>query len=238
MLAIHQCTKLVVAAINGSAVGVGISMTLLMNIRMSEDEGWVMFARKGIVTEAASGYFLARLIDSSKAMHLLTTRALYPATDPLLRELFLEIVAAEKVLPSMFELAGEIARNTSAVSTRLVKDILWRNPGTAKGTHLLDSKILLGLFDGKDEQKGIDSSLQGRPADACCAALELDYSAIQKGYLAMEHLYAFLRWFFPKHALIIGQFWNLPIAQAVPILRSLSFLEMFSFSRRKRRMLI
>lgn len=115
--------------------------------------------------EAASSYFLPRLIGLSKAMHLVTTGAVYPATHPLFSELFTEILPAEKVLPRALELADEIARNTSAVSTALMKDLMWRNPGSAEETHLLDSKILLELFDGLDKKEGIDSFLQKREAN-------------------------------------------------------------------------
>ena len=115
--------------------------------------------------EAASSFFLPRLIGLSKAMHLVTTGSVYPSTDPLFRELFSEILPPEKVLPRALELAHDIAQNTSAVSTHLMKDLMWRNPGTAEATHLLDSKILLELFDGKDKQEGIDSFLQKRAPD-------------------------------------------------------------------------
>ena len=115
--------------------------------------------------EAASSFFLPRLIGLSKAMHLVTTGSVYPSTDPLFRELFSEVLPPEKVLPRALELADEIAKNTSAVSTHLMKDLMWRNPGTAEHTHLLDSKILHELFDGKDKKEGINSFLQKRPAD-------------------------------------------------------------------------
>jgi enoyl-CoA hydratase/carnithine racemase len=166
-LAIHRCTKPVIAAMNGSAVGVGVTMTLPMNIRIVSDKAKIgfVFARRGIVMEAASSYFLPRLIGLSKAMHLVTMGSVYPSTDPLFRELFSEILPPEKVLPRALELADEITKNTSAVSTHLMKDLMWRNPGTAEQTHLLDSKILLELFDGKDKKEGIDSFLQKRSAE-------------------------------------------------------------------------
>ena len=163
-LAIHRCTKPVIAAINGSAVGVGITMTLPMNIRIVSERAKIgfVFARRGIAMEAASSFFLPRLIGLSRAMHLVTTGAVYPATDPLLAGLFSEVLPPEKVLPRALELAADIAANTSAVSTHVMKDMMWRNPGTAEGTHLLDSKILLELFDGKDKKEGVDSFLQKR----------------------------------------------------------------------------
>jgi enoyl-CoA hydratase/carnithine racemase len=163
-LAIHRCTKPVIAAINGSAVGVGITMTLPMNIRIVSEKAKIgfVFARRGIVMEAASSFFLPRLIGLSKAMHLITTGSVYPSTDPLFRELFSEILPPEKVLSRALELAQDIAKNTSSVSTHLMKDLMWRNPGTVEGTHLLDSKILLELFDGRDKKEGVDSFLQKR----------------------------------------------------------------------------
>ncbi|TVY34057.1 2,3-dehydroadipyl-CoA hydratase, partial [Lachnellula subtilissima] len=154
-LAVHRCLKPVIAAVNGSAVGVGVTMTLPMNIRVVSEKAKIgfVFARRGS---------LWRLIGLSKAMHLITTGSVYPATHPLLRELFTEIVPEDEVLPRALELARDIARNTSVVSTHLMKALMWRNPGTAEGTHLLDSKILLELFDGRDKLEGIQSFLQKR----------------------------------------------------------------------------
>ncbi|KAL3423450.1 enoyl-CoA hydratase/isomerase [Phlyctema vagabunda] len=166
-LAIHRCTKPVIAAINGSAVGVGITMTLPMNIRIVSRAAKIgfVFARRGIVMEACSSFFLPRLIGYGKAMHLITTGAVYPATSPLLSDLFSEIVAPDRVLSRALELADEVARNTSSVSTHLMKDLMWRNPGSVESTHLLDSKILLELFAGKDKKEGVDSFLQKRAPD-------------------------------------------------------------------------
>jgi len=163
-LAIYRCTKPVIAAINGHAVGVGLTMTLPMNIRIVSKEAKVglVFARRGIVMEAVSSFFLPRLIGYSRAMHLVTTGSVYPSTDPLLRELFSEVLPTDQVLPRALELAADIAKNTSAVSTHLMKDMIWRNPGTAEETHLLDSKLLIELFNGKDKKEGIDSFLEKR----------------------------------------------------------------------------
>lgn len=167
VLAIHRCTKPVIAAINGSAVGVGMTMTLPMNIRIVSEKAKIgfVFARRGIVMEAASSFFLPKLIGYSKAMHLVTTGSVYPSTSPLFSELFSEILPPEKVLPRALEIAHDVAKNTSAVSTHLMKDLMWRNPGSAEATHLLDSKVLLELFSGKDKQEGIDSFLQKRDPD-------------------------------------------------------------------------
>ena len=163
-LAIHRCNKPVIAAINGSAVGVGITMTLPMNIRIVSEKAKIgfVFARRGIVMEAASSYFLPRLIGFSRAMHLVTTGSVYPAGHELLRELFSEVVPDERVLERALEIAKEVAENTSMVSTSLMRDLMWRGPGTAEGTHLLDSKVLLELFGGRDKREGVESFLEKR----------------------------------------------------------------------------
>lgn len=163
-LAIHRCNKPVIAAINGSAVGVGITMTLPMNIRIVSEKAKIGFvlARRGIVMEAASSYFLPRLIGFSRAMHLVTTGSVYPAGHELLRELFSEVVPEERVLERALEIAKEVAENTSMVSTSLMRDLMRRGPGTAEGTHLLDSKVLLELFGGRDKREGVESFLEKR----------------------------------------------------------------------------
>lgn len=142
-------------------------MTLPMAIRIVSEKAKIgfVFARRGIVMEAASSYFLPRLIGLSRAMHLVTTGEVLPATHPLLRELFSEVLPEERVLRRALELADDIAKNTSAVSTTLMRDLMWRGPGTAEGTHLLDSKILLELFEGKDKKEGIESFLKKRQPD-------------------------------------------------------------------------
>lgn len=166
-LAIFRCTKPVIGAINGSAVGVGITMCLPMNIRIVSSKAKIgfVFARRGIVMEAASSYFLPRLIGYSKAMHLVTTGAVYPSTSDLFKDLFSETLEPTAVLPRALELADDISKNTSTVSTHLMSDMMWRGPGNPEETHLLDSKILKEMFQGKDKEEGIDAFLQKRPAN-------------------------------------------------------------------------
>ncbi|APA09431.1 hypothetical protein SS1G_12235 [Sclerotinia sclerotiorum 1980 UF-70] len=163
-LAIHRCTKPTIAAINGTAVGIGITLTLPTSIRIvsSTAKMGFVFARRGIIMEACSSYFLPRLIGLSRATHLITTGSIYPSTSPLLSSLFSEILPPEQVLPRALELAGDISKNTSAVSTAVMKDLMWRGPSTAEETHLLESKILLELYDGEDKNEGIKSFMEKR----------------------------------------------------------------------------
>lgn len=163
-LAIHRCTKPVIGAINGSAVGVGITMTLPMNIRVVSEKAKIgfVFARRGIVMEACSSFFLPKLVGYGRAMHLITTGAVYPASSGLFEGLFSEIVPLEAVLPRALEIAEDVAKNTSNVSTHLMKDMIWRGLGTAEETHLLDSKVLWDVFAGKDKKEGVESFLGKR----------------------------------------------------------------------------
>jgi enoyl-CoA hydratase/carnithine racemase len=165
-LSIYRCTKPVIGAINGSAVGVGITMTLPMTIRIVSNKAKIgfVFARRGLVMEAASSFFLPRLVGYSKAMHLVTTGAVYPSTSPLLDGLFSEIVEPEQVLPRALALADDIARNTSAVSTAMNKDLIWRGPDSPEGSQLITSKLILEMFKSKDNAEGIKSFLEKRPA--------------------------------------------------------------------------
>lgn len=148
-LAIYNCRKPVIGAIQGAAVGVGITMTLPMSIRIAYRDAKVgfVFSRRGLVMEACSSFFLPRLIGLSRAMHLVTTGAVHRASEPIFGGLFSETLdAPDKVLPRALELADEIAKNTSVVSYELMKQMIWRNPGSPEGTHLLDSKLIYSLF--------------------------------------------------------------------------------------------
>lgn len=166
-LAIHRCTKPVIAAMNGSAVGVGLTMTLPMAIRIVSEKAklGLVFARRGIVMEATSSYFLPKLIGMSRAMHLTTTGSVYLATDRLWGDLFSEVLPAEQVLPRALELADDIARNTSNVSTTLMRDLMYRNPSSPEEAHLLDSKVMFSLYDGKDQKEGVESFLEKRQVE-------------------------------------------------------------------------
>ena len=99
-------------------------------------------------------------------MHLTTTGATYPANHHLLNSLFSETLPSpEQVLPRALEIADEIAKSTSVVCTNLMREIMYRNPGSAEGTHLLDSSILYQLFGSKDNTEGVKSFLEKRPVN-------------------------------------------------------------------------
>lgn len=100
----------------------------------------------------------------SKAVHLTTTGSTYPASHALLNDLFSETLdRPDAVLPRALEIADEIVKNTSSVSTYLMKDLMYRDAGSAEGQHLLDSRLIYEMFSSKDNKEGVDAFLQKRP---------------------------------------------------------------------------
>lgn len=116
--------------------------------------------------EAASSYFLPRLVGMSRALHLVTTGATYTASDPLLSQLFSELVPTpEETVSRALAIATEITAQTSIVSTKVMRDLMYRGPSTAEEAHLLDSKIFLEMLWSKDSEEGMKSFMQEREPD-------------------------------------------------------------------------
>ncbi|CAG9955028.1 unnamed protein product [Clonostachys rosea f. rosea IK726] len=166
-LAMYRCNKPIIAAINGSAVGIGMTMTLPCNIRVASNKAKVgfVFSRRGFNMEACSSFFLPRLIGTAKALHLTTTGAVYPADHKLLDDLFSEVVDPDQVLPTALAIAEDTAKNTSIVASRINKDLMYRGPSTPEEAHLLESKVFYDLARNRDSQEGVQSFLQKRAPD-------------------------------------------------------------------------
>lgn len=164
-LAMRRCVKPINIGINGSAVGVGMTMTLPATIRVASREakcGFV-FSRRGLCMEACSSFYLPRLDGASKAMHLLSTGAVYPATHRLYDGLFSEVTAPEDVLPTALELASDIAANVSNTAVHIMKEMVYRGPSTPEEAHLLESRLIFGLTSpGGDSAEGMESFLEKR----------------------------------------------------------------------------
>lgn len=166
-LAIHHCSKPTIVAINGSAVGVGITMCLAACIRVVYAKAKVgfVFSRRGTIMEACSSYFLPRLIGHSRSLHLAITGSVYTADNPIFGALFSKICPSpEATLTCALDLADEVAKNTSTVSTKVIRELMYRGPDSAEGTHLLDSKIIYNMFSSRDNAEGVESFLQKRRA--------------------------------------------------------------------------
>ncbi|KAL2821784.1 ClpP/crotonase-like domain-containing protein [Aspergillus cavernicola] len=165
-LAIHRCRKPTIAAMQGSAVGVGMTMTLPAAIRIAHETskyGFV-FARRGITMESCSSYFLPRLIGHSRANYLVATGAVYPATSPHFGSLFAETMPEQtQVLPRALAIASDIAENVSPQAAALNRELMWRGPaGSAEEAHLLESDVIYHRFISPDQKEGVTAFFEKR----------------------------------------------------------------------------
>jgi len=167
-LRIFESRKPVIGAINGAAVGIGVTMQLPMDIRIASDNarfGFV-FARRGIVPEACSSWFLPRLVGISKAMEWCATGRVFDAQEALAGGLVSKVVKPEELLPAAYALAREIADNTAPVSVALTRQMLWRMLGAdhPMEAHKVDSKSIYARGRQGDAREGVMSFLEKRPA--------------------------------------------------------------------------
>ncbi len=166
-LRIFRCTKPVIAAINGPAVGVGATMTLPMDIRLASESarfGFV-FARRGLVPEACSSWFLPRVVGINTALEWTMTGRVFDAPEALERGLVRSVHAPDDLLPAAYELAREIATSTSATSVAMTRQMLWRMLGEdhPMAAHRVDSPAIASLGRSADVREGVLSFLEKRP---------------------------------------------------------------------------
>ncbi len=165
-LAIFNCRKPVIAAINGHAVGVGITMTLPMDIRIATADAKIgfVFARRGVVPEACSSWFLPRIVGISRAAELIYTGRVFRADEESASGLFNYVLPRKDVLPKAMSIAREIAKQTSAVSVALSKALLWHGltEPDPQSAHLVESRCFHWCGRQKDAQEGIQSFLEKR----------------------------------------------------------------------------
>jgi enoyl-CoA hydratase/carnithine racemase len=167
-LRIYRCLKPVIAAINGAAVGVGATMTLPMDIRLASDKGRMgfVFARRGIVPEACSSYFLPRVVGISRALEWCYSGRIYPAAELKAGGLVREVYPEDELLAAARAIAREIADHTAPVSIALIRQMMWRGLGMADPmeAHRVDSRGILSRGRSLDVAEGIRSFLEKRPA--------------------------------------------------------------------------
>jgi len=165
-LAIFRCRKPVIAAINGHAVGVGITMTLPMDVRIVAEDAKIgfVFTRRGVVPEACSSWFLPRIVGISKAAEWIYTGRVFRASDEAASGLFNYVLPKDKVADKAMTIAREIAENTSAVSVALGKALLWHGlgEGDPQSVHLIDSRCFYWMGMQKDSHEGVESFLEKR----------------------------------------------------------------------------
>jgi enoyl-CoA hydratase/carnithine racemase len=167
-LRIFESTKPVIAAVNGAAVGVGVTMTLPMDIRLAADDarfGFV-FTRRGIVPEAASSWFLPRAVGINQAMEWVATGRVFSAQEALAGRLVRSLHPRDELLHAARELAREIADNTAPVSVALARRMMWTMLGANHPmvAHRVDSQAMFVRGQSADVVEGVTSFLEKRPA--------------------------------------------------------------------------
>lgn len=165
-LRIFQLKKPIISAVNGPAVGVGVTMQCPMDIRLASEEarfGFV-FSRRGIVMEACSSWFLPRLVGPQQALDWVLSGRVFSAEEALRGGLVKEVLPADKLLARAYEIAGEIATNTSAVSVALNRQMIWRMLGAddPMEAHKVDSRGISHMGRSADVAEGVESFLEKR----------------------------------------------------------------------------
>jgi enoyl-CoA hydratase/carnithine racemase len=165
-LRIFESLKPVIAAVNGPAVGVGVTMQLPMDIRLASTEarfGFV-FTRRGVVMEACSSWFLPRLVGIQQAMQWVMSGRVFDAEEALAGGLVAKVLPPEELLPEARRIAREIADNTSAVSVALCRQMMWRMLGAdhPMEAHKIDTRGIVQMGQGPDAYEGVQSFLEKR----------------------------------------------------------------------------
>ena len=164
-LAIFDCKKPVIAAINGAAVGVGATMTLAMDIRLASDAarfGFV-FGKIGIVPEACSTWFLPRIVGITKALEWTYSAEIFKADEAARHRLVSEVLAPEQLLPRAQAIAQVIANQRSPVSVALTRQMMFRNAALEhpREAHKLESLAMFYASAG-DGKEGVAAFLEKR----------------------------------------------------------------------------
>lgn len=164
--AIYECRKPSIAAFNGAAVGVGLTLTLPMDIRITADTakfGFV-FARRGLAPEAGSAWFLPRIVGLPQALRWCLDGGLFPAAEALKGGLVSEVVAAEELLPRARAIARSIADNTAPVGLAITRQMLWRLSEAPSPDEVLkiDGRMAMTLGAGPDVKEGVAAFLEKR----------------------------------------------------------------------------
>lgn len=164
--AIYNCRKPSIAAINGAAVGVGITLALPMDIRIASEQAKIgfVFARRGLVPEAGSAWFLPQLVGLPQALRWCLSGRLFDSAEALAGGLVSEVTPADKLLTRAREIALEIAENTSPISVALTRRMLWRYANDPDPFELLkiDGALAMQLGAGPDVREGVAAFLEKR----------------------------------------------------------------------------
>jgi enoyl-CoA hydratase/carnithine racemase len=167
-LRIFNCLKPVIAAVNGPAVGIGATMLLPMDVRLSSEGarfGFV-FSRRGITPEACSSWFLPRVVGISQALEWTMTGRVFDAAEAHAGGLVRKVLPPGELLPAAQALAREIADNAAPVSVALARQMMWRMLGAEHpmDAHRVDSRAIFSRGASDDAREGVTAFLEKRPA--------------------------------------------------------------------------
>lgn len=167
-LRIFELKKPVIGAVNGPAIGIGATMLLPMDFRLASETarfGFV-FARRGIVPEGASSYFLPRIVGIGRALEWCCTGRIFDAKEALHGGLVSQLHRAEDLLASAHALAREIADNTAPVSIALTRQMLWRGLGMSHPmeAHRVESRGVFSRSNSDDAAEGVAAFFEKRAA--------------------------------------------------------------------------
>ncbi|MDR3513493.1 MAG: crotonase/enoyl-CoA hydratase family protein [Caulobacteraceae bacterium] len=165
-LRIFDSLKPVIAAVNGPAVGIGVTMQLAMDIRIASDTarfGFV-FARRGIAPEAASSWFLPRIVGISQALEWCYSGRVFPAAEALEGGLVRSVHAPDDLLPAARAIARDIVDNTAPVSVSLIRQLMWRGLTASHPmeAHRADSRAIQARGRAADAREGVSAFLEKR----------------------------------------------------------------------------
>src|SRR5438128_9254229 len=167
-LRVFACTKPVIAAINGPAVGVGATMTLPMDVRLAAEDARIgfVFARRGIIPEACSSWFLPRVVGISRAMEWVATGRVFSSQEALEAGLVRSLHTSEQLIGAARALATEIVENAAPVSVALARRLMWRMLGADHPmvAHRADSRGMLARGQSADAVEGVASFREKPPA--------------------------------------------------------------------------
>lgn len=175
-LAIYDCRKPVIAAINGAAVGIGATMTLAADFRMASEKARIgfVFAKLGIVPEACSSWFLPRLVGLQQALEWCYSAEIFDAAEGLRGGLLRSVHAPDDLLPAAQALAAKLIANRSPAALAMTRQMLWRN---AAQPHPVEAHRInsLAMFYASraDGREGVRAFLEKREPTFSSAASAL-----------------------------------------------------------------
>ena len=165
-LAIYDCKKPVIAAINGAAVGIGATMTCAMDIRLVSTKAKVgfVFNKIGITPEACSSWFLPRIVGISKALDWCYTGKVFTSREALEHGLVSDVIPDDKLIDRALEIGSSYSSKTSAISVSLARQMMWNMLAAThpEEAHILDSMAMERMGKSPDIKEGIASFLEKR----------------------------------------------------------------------------